>query len=578
MNAPLEFWKKYLQLQTAVFILLSCIFSSCGQEALAPSKEMISEMNLTRGEVISCGPADPQLGSVAFETSCSEKLKDNFNLAIKLLHSFEYDEAEKVFANIIDEQPDCAMAYWGVAMSNFHPLWAPPSVAELKKGAKAVRIAQSIAQKTTREAAYVRAIAAFYEELDKADHRTRCIKFEKAMGQLSIAYPKDKEAGIFYALSLSAAADPADTAFTKQKKAGSILNTLYPGEPDHPGIVHYLIHTYDYPELAELALPAARKYASVAPSSAHALHMPSHIFTRLGLWNEMIQSNLASINSSQCYAQAAGMKGHWDEELHGLDYLVYGYLQKGENQLAKKQLDYVNTINEVSPLNFKVAYAFAAIPSRYLLENKNWKEAAHIPFKKMVPWEKFPWQKAIIHFSRLMGSVHTGDRNAAKAELAELHKIHDTLQAQKETYTANQVAIQIKTSEAWIRFKEARPDDAVGRGKNTEALALMKMAADMEDKTKKHSVTPGEVIPARELLGDLLLEMNNPAEALIAYEADLKKHRARFNGLYGAGLAAEKSGNIEKAKFYYEELLSMINAGNCNRPELPAIRLFLKEH
>ena len=560
--------KLLLQLPPVFFILLSLIPLSCREKNARPSKEIINEMNLKRGSVITCGPNDQQFGSVEFEISCSEKVKDDFNLAIKLLHSFEYDEAEKAFAKIIDEQPECAMAYWGVAMCNFHALWTPPSETELKKGAKAIEIAQSIAHKSKREEEYINAIASFYKEWDKVDHRTRCINFGKAMENLHTEYPKDKEAAIFYALALNASADPADKSFTKQKKAGSILNTLYPGEPNHPGIVHYIIHTYDSPELAEMALPAARKYASVAPSSAHALHMPSHIFTRLGLWSECINSNLASVSSAQCYAESAGIKGHWDEELHGMDYLVYAYLQKGENDLAKKQLDYLNTINEVYPINFKVAYAFAAIPSRYLLENKNWQEAANLNIKKNFPWENFLWQKAIIHFTRLIGSVHIGDIDSAKAELKELNRIHDRLLGQKDTYKANQVQIQIKTAEAWMRFKE---------GKNNEALILMNLAADMEDKTEKHPVTPGEVIPARELLGDMLLQMNKPDEALKAYEADLKKHRYRFNGLYGAAIAAERGNNFEKANTYYQQLTSIAYSTNSNRPELETARLFLKK-
>ena len=555
-------------LSPVIFILLSAILFSCKAKNAVPSKEMIKEIHLKRGDVISCGPTEQQFGTVDFEFSGSEKIKEDFNLAIKLLHSFEYDEAEKVFAKVIDEEPQCAMAYWGVAMSNFHALWTPPSEAELEKGAKAIEIAKSIGQKSQREADYINAISSFYTDWGKLDHHTRCIKFEKGMENIYTKYPNDKEAAIFYALSLNAAADPADKTFIKQKKAGSILETLYPGQPNHPGIIHYIIHTYDYPGLAELALPAARRYASVAPSSAHALHMPSHIFTRLGLWNEAIKSNLASVSSAQCYATAAGIKGHWDEELHSLDYLMYAYLQKGENDLAENQLEYLKTINEVEPINFKVAYAFAAIPSRYVLENKMWKEAADIrDHYENFPWQKFPWQYAIIHFTRLMGSVNIGNMDAAKKELQELNNIYDTLTKQKDSYKANQVQIQIKTGEAWMLFKE---------GKNNEALMLMNLAADMEDKTEKHPVTPCEVIPAREFLADMLLQMKKTGEALKMYEAELKTHPNRFNGVYGAGLSAETSGQNENARLYYEQLLN-ISVANSNRPELNTIKIFLKK-
>ncbi len=488
---------------------------------------------------------------------------------MSLLHSFEYDEAEKVFAKTISQDPACAMAYWGVAMSNYHPLWSPPTQPELEKGAKAIAIAQSLSQKSKRESDYIEAISLFYKNWEKVDHHTRSLAFEKAMEKVYTSYPKDEEAAIFYALALDAAADPGDKSFSNQKKAGSILTALYPNQPNHPGIVHYIIHTYDYPELAALALPAARRYASIAPSSSHAQHMPSHIFTRMGLWDESINSNLASTSSARCYAENAGIKGHWGEELHGMDYLVYAYLQKGENNHAKEQCDYLRTIQSAYPVDFKVAYAFAAIPSRYLLENKMWKEAAGLNvYPANFPWEKFPWQIAIIHFTRLLGSVHMGNIESARAELGKLMTIHDTLAQQKDLYKANQVQIQIEIAKAWILYKE---------GKNKEALGLMYVAADREDKTEKHPVTPGEVIPARELLGDMLLQMNMPEKSLEAYESDLKRHPNRFNGLYGAGLAAQRINNLDKTNFYYQQLTGIANSANSNRPELEAARSFLKK-
>ena len=550
------------------FFLLT--LSSCQGKKNKSSTEIINAINLKQGAVVLCGPPDKQFGSVEFETSCSGKIKKDFNLALALLHSFEYDEAEKVFAKIIYEEPECAMAYWGVAMCNYHQVWpSPPSQAELVKGNKVISVAQSLTQKSKRESDYIDAIALFYKDWNKVDHHTRCLRFENAMEKLYRDYPKDKEAAIFYALALDGAADPADKSFTNQRKAGAILTALYPSEVNHPGIVHYIIHSYDYPELAELALPAARKYASIAPSSAHAQHMPSHIFTRLGLWDECIRSNLISTASAKCYAENAGIKGHWDEELHGMDYLIYAYLQKGENDLAKQQYDYLKTIQEVYPVSFKDAYAFAAIPARYFLENKNWNEAASLTlYPANFPWEKFPWQKAIVHFTRILGSVHMGHIDSARTELKKLNTIYDTLTDQKDAYKANQVKIQIKTAEAWIRFKE---------GKNDEALKLMNTAAELEDKTEKSPVTPGEVIPAKELLADMLLELNKPSEALEAYEADLKKHSNRFNGLYGAGLSSLRTNNVEKATYYFLQLTVIANSPNANRPELEKARLFLKK-
>lgn len=550
------------------FFYVATIIVSCNQKPATPAVETIKGIDLKRGELVVCGPADKQFGSVGFETSCSGKVRDDLALAIALLHSFEYDESEKVFAKVIDAAPECAIAYWGVAMSNYHPLWAPPTQPELEKGSKAIAVAQSINKKSEKESDYIEAIALFFKDWNTTDHLTRSVRFEKAMENISQKYPQDKEAATFYALALTASADPADKTFTKQKKAGAILNALYPGEPNHPGIVHYIIHAYDSPQLAELALPAARKYASVAPSSAHALHMPSHIFTRLGLWEEGINSNLASVSSAQCYAKAAGIKGHWDEELHGLDYLMYAYLQMGNNTLAKKQWDYLNTINEIHPVNFKVAYALASMPSRYLLENKSWKEAAALrPHSANVTWKEYPWQEAIIHFTRLLGSVHLGKLDSARAELSYLKIAHKTLTDQKDQYKANQVLIQVKASEAWILMKE---------GKNNEAITLMTEAADMEEKTGKHPVTPGEVIPALELLGDMLLEMNQPGKALEAYEADLKKQPNRFNGLYGAAVAAQKSKDLKKAGHYYKLLTDIANPTESNRPELEAASVYVK--
>ncbi len=528
--------RKLIVFAAASFLLVCCKSKNKTDPLL------IGSLDLKRGEIVSCGPQDGELfGTVSFTATVPENLKKNFNIAVALLHSFEYDEAEKMFAKIIDKAPDCAMAYWGVAMSNFHALWAPPSPAELQKGLKAVEIARSIKNKTKRESDYIEAIAQFYEDAGQLDHHSRVLKFEKAMATIYQNYPDDVEATVFYALALNAAADPADKTYTNQRKAFALLDPLFQKEPLHPGLAHYIIHNCDYPELAELALPAAKKYAAIAPASAHAQHMPSHIFTRLGLWDECIQANLVSVSSAQCYAEKAHIKGHWDEELHGLDYLVYSYLQKSEDDVAKQQVDYLQTIDEVSPQNFKVAYAFAAIPARYALERKNWNEAAALQLHPAnFPWENFPWQKAIFHFAKLMGNVHLNKLDAARQQLDTLKLLYGKLGKEKnKVLEAAQVAVQIKTSEAWLELKQ---------GKNDQALALMRSAAEMEDATEKHPVTPGAVIPARELLGEMLLEMNKPSEALEAFEQDLKIHPNRRNGLYGVKIAAERSGSKVKSK------------------------------
>jgi hypothetical protein len=389
------------------------------------------------------------------------------------------------------------------------------------------------------------------------------------MEQLHQQYPNDKEAAIFYALALVASADPMDKAYTHQKKAGAILTALYPSAPNHPGIIHYIIHTYDYPGIADQALPAARRYAEVAPSSAHALHMPSHIFTRLGLWDESIRLNTKSVEAARCYAQSAGIKGHWDEELHGLDYLIYAYLQKGDNKTAGEQLKYLATIEDAYPLNFKVAYTFAASPCRRALENKSWTDAARLCMQPgSFPWAKFPWQESIVHFCRLLGSAHTGNVRAAETELSKLDTLYNILKQQNDPYKAKQVMVQITAGKAWI---------ANMKGEKKEAVRLMGQAAEMEDSTSKHPVTPGEVLPARELYADLLSSISSNETALHEYELVLKKSPNRFNSLFGAGLSAQRSGDPGNAVRYYKQLLAIADP-RSNRPELNAAKAFLETH
>lgn len=533
----------------AVFILLlSCIsLPACKNKNAATRPIDIALIaDLRKGDMVTCGPAKQRFGNVAFALSAAENVKDTFNLALSLLHSFEYEEAEKAFAKVIDMDPRCAMAYWGVAMSNFHPLWSPPNKEELEKGAKASEIAASLKGENKRENEYIDAIYGFFHNWQQLNHPTRAQQYEQAMEKIRADNPGDKEAAIFYALALDATADPTDKTYTHQKKAGEILNALYPGQPGHPGIVHYIIHTYDYPELAEKALPAARKYASIAPSSAHALHMPSHIFTRLGLWNESIQSNLASADAARCYAENLKMKDHPGAELHAMDYLVYAYLQNGQEEEAKAQVDYLQSIAGSLAENNSASYASAAIPSRYTLELRHWDAAAGLDTSKAAfTSDRHAWEKAIVHFARVLGAVHTGRLKAAKNDLRSLRSLQIALLNAKDDYKAGQVLVQVKAAEAWICYAE---------GKKKEALALMKEAANMEDSTEKHPVTPGEVIPARELEGDLLLALGKNREALQAYETNLGRCPNRRNSLKGAALAAERSGDKAKAAAYVQQL------------------------
>ena len=546
------------------FLVFFCT-TGCQNKKSKPNPELVA-IDLLRGDIVLCG--GDQFGEVSFSLSCNYDTRETFELAVSLLHSFEYDEAEKAFVQVIDADPDCAMAYWGVAMSIYHSLWAPPSGEGLEKGSKILKIAESIS-KTTREQEYLDAIGAYYKDWDKIDHKTRALSMEKKMEEIYKKYEDDTEAAVFYALALNSTADPADKSYTNQRKAGGILESMFPNQPNHPGIAHYVIHNYDYPELAHLALTTARRYADIAPASAHAQHMPSHIFTRLGLWDESIQSNLNSASSARCYAEEVVMDGHWSNEIHAMDYLVYAYLQKGDNVKANEQYEYLQTMDKVYPANFVVAYPFAAIPARMVLENKQWAKAVNLQVHSSeLQWEQFPWQKSMVHFARSLGASNTGDINSAEKELAVLQSLQQELVNKDDKYQANQVMIQVKASQAWIHF---------AKGNNEEALTLMQEAADMEDNTEKHPVTPGEVLPARELFGDLLLAMNKPSLALEAYEIDLKGHPNRFNGIYGAAIASKGVGDEEKAIMYFEMLMKLVESTESDRPEIEEARAYVEQ-
>lgn len=546
------------------FLFLVLGFTSCKKDQ-STSNPDLSNVKLLRGEVLLCGSGD--FGEVSFDISCKEATRKNFDLGISLLHSFEYDEAEKAFANVLDEDPECVMAYWGIAMSNFHELWMQSGTDYLVKGSELLKIAEGL-PKSEREAAYLNAIAAFYKDWKTTDRKTRVSRFEQQMEALYKKYPKDKEAAIFYSLALQAAADPLDRTYKNQLKSGKILEEIYPNSPNHPGIAHYIIHNYDYPELAHLALPTARRYAQIAPSSAHAQHMPSHIFTRLGLWEESINSNLKSTAAAVCYSQSLDSTAHWDEELHGMDYLTYAYLQLGNNAKAQEQLEYLDSFKKVFPVNFKVAYSTAAIPSRIKLENRDWKSAANLQLPDIdIDWKEFPWEISIYHFARALGAVRYGDLTKANSELDSLERMHGELKNRKDDYKATQVQIQINSIKAWLLFE---------KGKVEEALTLMNETVTTEENTAKHPVTPGEVIPAQELLGEMYLEAGQPVQALKVLELNLTNRPNRFNGLYLAAQAAIKAENPEKATTYFETLLSMTEASKSNRPELAIAKAYLK--
>jgi hypothetical protein len=508
-----------------------------------------------------------KLGQVNFPVSCSAAAHKQFNRAVAMLHSFWYEEAEKAFSEVTMTDPNCAMGYWGIAMSLYHPLWAPSDSTELKKGQAAVEKVKSVGAKTERERDYIAAIEAFYKDSDKLDHRTRSLAYEKAMEQVYLHYPKDREAAVFYALSLLGTALPIDKSYANQKKAAEILNKVLPEEPEHPGMAHYIIHSFDYPQLAHLALPAARSYAKIAPSSPHALHMPSHIFTRLGLWQESIQSNLASATAAKNHVAKTHPGAASFDQLHSMDYLTYAYLQGAQDQKAKRVIDEISTITKVDLENFAAAYAFAAIPARCTLERRRWSEAAALKVHPIpLPWDRFRYAEAITYFARAVGAARSGDPAAARKDLEKLASIQNTLLEAKDSYWADQVEIQRRVAAAWLVPAE---------GKNGEALKLMRSAADLEDSTEKHPVTPGSIIPARELLGDMLIELNQPEQALREFETSLRDSPNRFNGLYGAARAAELSGDLKKARTYYEKLVALCEHADGIRPELRKAKAFL---
>ena len=512
-----------------------------------------------------------KLGRVNFNVSCNPQAQRQFNRAVAWLHSFEYEEAEKAFSEVTVTDPQCGMGYWGIAMSNYHPIWAPPTAAELKKGLSAIEKAKVVGARTRRERDYIAAIEVFYKDSDKLDHRTRKFAHSEAMEQLYRRYPSDREAGVFYALTLVATGMMAnDKSYAGEKKAAQILNRILALEPQHPGVAHYLIHGYDYPALAHLALPAARSYAKIAPASAHAQHMPSHIFTRLGLWQEAIRSNLDAKAAAKAFAVRNRMSGVWDEQFHAMDYLAYAYLQGAQDKKAEGVLDELKKIQKAEPESFKVAYAATAIPARYALERRQWNEAAKMPLPAgtlgAFPWQRFGWAVAHIHFARAIGAARTGDTASARQEIEKLDAIRQALVEVKGDYDwAKQVEIKRQVASAWLAYAE---------GKHEESLRLMRAAAELDDATEKHPVTPGAVLPAREQLGELLLELKQPT-ALQEFETSLRSAPNRFNGLYGAARAAKLAADQKRARTYYGKLLALCRNADSIRPEIEEAKAFL---
>ena len=505
-----------------------------------------------------------KLGTVHFATSCSPAVAPEFDRAVALLHSFEFGASIRAFNDVLAKDSTCAMAYWGIALSRWSNPMATGSrgAPQLKQGKQAADDASRLgAHATEREREYASAVGKLYSEFEHIDQRTRMVAYERAMGELAALQPADTEAKIFYALSLAASALPSDKTYANQLKAGAILEALWEKQPNHPGLAHYIIHAYDVPALAPQAAAAARRYAEIAPSTAHALHMPSHTFTRVGMWEASVTANRRSID-------VAMRTGGMGEALHASDYSEYAYLQMGQDSAAKvvlsglpsivSQFD-VNAITGAAPGSAGV-FAIAAIPARYALERRAWREAAALDAKTSA----LPWTEAMTHFARALGAAHIGDVAKARASIDSLAAILARLSAAGEAYWAEQVLIQQLGAQAWLDLAEHRADSA---------LAHMRDAAAHEDATEKSAVTPGPLAPARELLGDMLMDLNRPAEALAEYRATLTREPNRFRTLYGAMRAASASGGQQAASQYLAELKQLCaHADTPGRVELGEIR------
>jgi hypothetical protein len=504
---------------------------------------------------------------VDFATSCSPAVQQPFKHAVWTLHSFWYPEALKDFTAVTQAEPGCAMGYWGIAMSHWYPLWYPPSAAALQAGSDAVAKAMAAPTKTDREEDYIAAIAAFYRDNDKLDHRTRAVAYEKAMELVYLKYPEDREAAVFYALALNATALPTDKTYANKKKAAEILNKVWKEEPNHPGVVHYLIHSDDSAQFAEAGLDAAICYAKIAPDVPHALHMPSHIFTRLGMWQQSIDSNRAAKSAAVAYVRKSlGPEGFDGETVHTMDYLEYAYLQTAQDGQAKEVVDELTSFRRSADANLSMAYAVAAIPVRYALERRDWQAAASLSAPAIgFPLERFPWAEAMVAFGRALGDARTGNSAGAETEIAQLQSLEDKLKG-KDTYWANQIEVQ-RLGAAGIL--------AHVQGDDTKAVELVRAGADLEATMDKHPATPAAVLPARELLADLLLELNQPEAALAEYKEVLRTDPNRFRSLLGKARAAKQSGDDVVAHEAYQKLLALSPSAAPERPELSEAKAFL---
>jgi tetratricopeptide (TPR) repeat protein len=521
-------------------------------------------------------------GKVEFPVSCAASVQSEFSRGVALLHSFFYEEARRVFTSVAERDPKCAMAQWGIAMTWWHPIWTPPTPDEMSAGKAAIEKAMAMNAGTDRERGFITALNVYYNTLDSSSAgavgqschgpvgpRDRVIAYEKAMHQLRDKYPGDFEVQTFYAFAVLGVgyAMPNDTSLSKQLEAAAILEKLRKQNPNHPGVVHYLIHCYDYPALAQRGLTAAQSYASIAPWVPHALHMPSHIFTRLGMWNESIAANQASAEASRAYAAMRHRDATEAEELHALDYMAYSYLQEAQDNEAKKIVGLAARVRQTNPtLEFSAAYALAAIPTRYAFERNDWAAAAALTVPELPHWSSFPFMEALIEYGHALGRAHTRDLDGARKAIARMRELRDATKDPKFDYFKNHLDLQMQAASAWV---------TVAEGKKNEAIEILRRAADAEDILGKHPVSPGAFVPIREQLGTLLLEVGQAKEAQREFEAALKIYPGRFRGLYGAARAAEQSGDKENASHYYAKLAAQTTRASGSRDELNHVREFL---
>jgi tetratricopeptide (TPR) repeat protein len=522
------------------------------------------------------------VGKVTFPITCTPDVQSDFARGVALLHSFFYEEARRVFTSMVERDPKCAMAQWGIAMTWWHPIWTPPNPDEMRAGKAAIAKAMSLKAGTDRERGFITALNTYYNTADSSSTapvgqschgpvgpRDRVIAYETAMRQLRDKYPDDFEVQTFYAFAVLATgyATPNDTSLSKQLEAAGILEKLWKQNPNHPGVVHYLIHSYDYPQLAQRGLTAAQTYNSIAPWVPHALHMPSHIFTRLGMWDESIAANRASAEASRAYAAMRHREAAEAEELHALDYLAYSYLQQAQDAEAEKIVDIAAKVKKTNPeLEFSAAYALAAIPTRYAFERNDWAAAANLSVPNLPHWSSFPFMEALIEYGHALGRAHTGDLDGARKAIARMQQLRDATKDPKFDYFKSHLDLQMQAASAWV---------AAAEGKKKEAIDMLRRAADSEDILGKHPVSPGAFVPIREQLGALLLEMAQPTEAQREFEAALKIYPGRFRGLYGAAQAAELAGDNQGASRYYTKLAAQTSKAAGSRDELNHVREFL---